>query len=131
MRNFFAKIKDKLIRLFQVSYGMDELNKVLVIIGFVFYLLGSIFKRYVFNLLSLVFFTFFMIRFFSRNRVKRLEENRAVRKLIKEYKMKWQYRNTHKIFRCKTCGQLIRVPLNQGKIETTCPNCGTKESHRT
>ena len=30
----------------------------------------------------------------------------------------------HRIFRCPSCDQRVRVPRGRGKIEITCPRCG-------
>ena len=32
----------------------------------------------------------------------------------------------HRIFRCPSCDQRVRVPRGRGKIEITCPRCGNK-----
>lgn len=33
---------------------------------------------------------------------------------------------THKILRCPGCGEKLRVPKGAGKINISCPHCGTK-----
>lgn len=132
MKKVLNKIKGGLINLYRRSYGNDELNKFLIIIGFGFLILSFIFKRnIILVVIAYAFLIIYFIRYFSTNKIKRIEENRKYRKLKKYYAMKWQYRKTHKIFMCKTCGQLIRVPKGKGKIETTCPSCNAKEIHRT
>lgn len=38
--------------------------------------------------------------------------------------------NTHRYFRCRGCGAMLRVPCGVGKIVLTCPKCGRKRSAR-
>ncbi len=33
------------------------------------------------------------------------------------------YWQTYKVFRCKKCGQKLRVPRGKGKLRVTCKNC--------
>ena len=106
------------------SYGMDDLNKALIIGIFVLSILNLIFKSSIVYILHNIFFISFIFRYFSSNKIIRAEENKLFRKYVKLYKLKWQYRNTHKIFLCKKCKQIIRVPKGNGKIEVTCPSCG-------
>lgn len=132
---FFRKlgnnIKRALMNLYKRSYGMDDINKALICIYFVIALLNLFVKSLIVNLLSTIIFVLFIFRYFSSNKIARIEENRAYRKVAKYLKLKWQYRKTHRIFICKNCKQLIRLPKGQGKIESTCPTCGKKEIHHT
>lgn len=32
----------------------------------------------------------------------------------------------HRIMNCQQCGQKLRVPVNKGKLEITCPKCSHK-----
>lgn len=125
------RIKNALTRLYQRSYGLDDLNKFIIIVSFVMYIIFSFVFRNnrIMLLLPLLLMFIYIFRFFSTNKIARLEENRKFNKFTKYYKMKWTYRKTHRIYKCKTCGQLIRVPKGKGKIETTCPSCGAKETH--
>lgn len=132
MKKFLNRIKNGFISFHQKSYGMDELNKFFIAASLVFLGLSIIFNRNI--ILAIIAYSFlitYMARYFSRNKLKRIEENRKYRKLKKLYSMRWQHRKTHKVFMCKACGQLIRVPKGKGKIETTCPSCNAKEIHRT
>ena len=46
---------------------------------------------------------------------------------VKMLKQSGQYR----FFRCKSCGQTLRVPKKRGKIQITCPKCGAKMVKKT
>ncbi len=42
----------------------------------------------------------------------------------KSRKLEWdKYHKTHKIYKCKSCGQTLRVPKGKGKVKVTCPVC--------
>ena len=130
-KNLGSRIKSSFLSLYRRSYGMDDLNKALIVTYLVVNVLNLFLKSPIISILSFVVFFLFIIRYFSSNKVLRVEENRKYRKLIKFIKLKWTYRKTHKIFMCKNCKQIIRLPKGQGKIESTCPSCGNKEIHRT
>ena len=129
--NLFYKLKSALFSLYQRSYGMDDFNKILVIVYFASAIINIFFRSIVINIIDSIFFLLFLFRYFSSNKIKRSEENRVFKKYIKFIKLKWQYRKTHKIFLCRCCKQIIRVPRRMGKIETTCPTCGNKKTLRT
>lgn len=130
-KNYFSQIKNTFIRLYRKSYGMDDLNKYLfyaiIILSFIDLFTSNKIFRYLSSLLTVIL----ILRFFSPNKNARLQENRNIRKLIKYLSAKWQYRKTHKVFRCKNCGQLIKIPVKQGKVEVSCPKCGNVQTQRT
>ena len=130
MKNIIEKIKRFFYRLYSRSYGMDDINKYLLIGSLVLSLIDLLYRNVVTSTLSMILMIVLLLRYFSTKKYARSEENRKFRKYIKYIKMKWEYRKTHKIFMCKNCGQLIRVPKGKGKIVTTCPSCGSKENHR-
>ena len=130
-RNLGNNIKRFFLNLYRRSYGMDDINKSLIFIYFGLSIINIFIKNIIFYWLGFAFFILFIFRYFSSNKVARVEENRAYRKIIKYLKLKWQYRKTHRIYICKNCKQLIRLPKGQGKIESTCPTCGRKEIHHT
>jgi len=118
------KIKSFFRRLYERSYGFDDLNRYLIYGALAVSIINIFFNNTVLRVLMMVLDILFIIRFFSTNKIKRVEENRAFRKLIKYISLVWQYRKTHRIFMCKNCGKFIRIPKGQGKVEVTCPECG-------
>lgn len=130
-KNIGNNIKRFFLNLYRRSYGMDDLNKLLIILYFGSSVINLFVKNMIVYWLGFAFFILFLLRYFSSNKVARVEENRTYRKFIKYIKLKWQYRKTHRIYICKNCKQLIRLPKGQGKIESTCPTCGRKEIHHT
>lgn len=130
-KNIGNNIKRLFMNLYRRSYGMDDLNKLIIGAYFVSIIINIIFKSNIIYWIGTALFILFIIRYFSSNKVARVEENRAYRKLVKYLKYKWSYRKTHRIYMCKNCKQIIRLPKGQGKIESTCPTCGRKEIHHT
>lgn len=128
--NLGRNIKRFFRKLYVNSYGMDNLNKFLIIGSLVIAILNGIFKSTILTVLNDIFLLAFVFRFFSPNKVKRVEENKLFLKYKNYLKLKWQYRKTHHIFLCKKCKQTIRIPKGHGKVEVTCPNCGTKIDKR-
>ena len=130
LKPILEKVKNFLYKLYARSYGMDYLNKVLLISSFALSLLDIFIKGPIIYALSMILFIIFLLRFFSTKKFKRSEENRKFRNFIKFYEQKWNHRKTHRVYKCKQCGQLIRVPKGVGKVEVTCPKCGNKQEHR-
>lgn len=42
-----------------------------------------------------------------------------------------EYRKDNKVFKCRKCGQMLRVPKGKGKVKVTCPKCGESFIKRT
>ena len=122
----------------QGRYGNDELNNALYIAFIVLWLITLITKKPFFYWIGLVALGFSLYRSFSRDHMKRSNERlwflkklEEIKKLPKQWKQRWDQRNTHKFYRCKQCGVTIRVPKGKGQIEITCPKCGHKFIERT
>lgn len=120
------KIKDIWNRFLQGRHGLDELCKTILIAGMVLYLLGGILQNGLILTLAMMGMIYAIYRALSRNEWDRNEENRKFNRYIKLWKVKYQERKTSRIFMCKGCGRMIRVPKGKGKIQVTCPTCGRK-----
>lgn len=106
--------------------GQDELAKTVFIASLILYILTLFTGSAALNLISWLGMVYTLFRCFSKNIAERRRENEKFLNEQKFWKMKYQQRKTHKIFKCKGCGKNIRVPKGKGKIEITCPVCGTK-----
>lgn len=110
--------------------GVDHLSLALLIVSLVVGLFGQLLGWGWLTWLSLVPLVFCYFRIFSKNKLKRHQENILFLKYWYPLQSKWinQYRalkarRQYRYFKCKECGQQLRVPRKKGKIEITCPKC--------
>ena len=106
--------------------GADTLSHAVVGVGIAMYVVYVISGESIFNVLSTVALVYALLRMFSKNVSDRSKENAVFQRYIQYVKTKWEFRKTHKVFLCKKCGKIVRVPKGKGKIEVTCPVCRTK-----
>ena len=69
---------------------------------------------------------------FSKNHEKRraelrwyYEKKNKYTNIISSQKKLHQMRKTHRIYKCKNCKTMLRVPKGVGKIKITCSKCKT------
>lgn len=124
------RFKDKMARFMYGRYGMDQLSRNLSLICLVLLIVTMFVRNNVIYMIALVGIVYTYFRVFSRNISRRSEENEKY--LIFHYKVvgklnKIKFRitdsKTHRIFRCPSCSQKIRVPRGKGKISIKCPKC--------
>ena len=72
-------------------------------------------------------------RSLSRNISKRTEENYRFYSLkdrfnnkFRSLKEQWANRKLYHYYRCPQCRQKLRVPRGRGRIQISCPRCGTQ-----
>lgn len=125
-----SRFREKMNRFLVGRYGMDELSRAISYFCIVILALNLFLdNRFIYyTALLCIIFTYF--RIFSRNISKRHTENDAylklhykVIKMFNDFKFRIKDRKTHKIFRCPSCSQKIRVPKGKGKISIKCPKC--------
>lgn len=126
-------LRRKLTIWMQGRYGIDELTKMLNILGIVLLLLSLIRPLRFLSLAALVLIGFNLFRMTSRNIPKRLEERQKyllflsrIRPFFTVIRLNIKDRGTHKYFLCKDCRKVLRVPKGKGRIEIRCPECGKK-----
>ena len=138
MKNFLENLKYKFAAFMQGRYGYDELNNGLFIVFIVFWVLSLVTGKSFFYTLGLAALVYSLYRSLSRDHMKRskerlwfLQQIEKVKRFFRITKQRWEQRNTHKFFRCKQCGAMVRIPKGKGQIEITCPKCGNKFIERT
>ena len=114
-------------------YGTDGLNQFLSILSLVLILLALLTKSSFLTLLGMIPLVFCYYRSLSKNIAKRTEENYqfyAVKDRItgkvNGLKDQWANRKLYHYYRCPQCRQKLRVPRGRGRIQISCPRCGTQ-----
>lgn len=114
-------------------YGVDQLNRFLLVIFIIVSVLYMLTRNAIINTISLILLITLYYRIFSRNIDKRYKENRRFLEAVDPYKKKFRSllnqvkdRKDYRYFKCPNCGKSLRVPRGKGMIKITCPNCKTK-----
>ena len=135
---FLANLFNKYRQFMYSRYGNDELNVALIIIALVISLVSNFDKLWFLYFVSVVPLALAICRMLSRNTNARYNEKLKFLKLISGPKAKLlncknriRDRKTHKYFTCKNCKATLRLPKGRGKINITCPKCGTKMIKKT
>ena len=111
-------------------YGTDELSKFMLAVCLVLLVINILTGVQGVYLIALVLLGVCYFRMFSRNYVKRSEENRKYLDTVWKIK-NWFLKKKNRIiqskdfhiYKCPSCGQKIRIPRGKGKICITCPKC--------
>ena len=126
----FRSFKDKMARFMYGRYGMDQLSRNLSLICLVLLIVTMFVRNNVIYMIALVGIVYTYFRVFSRNISRRSEENEKYLKFhykvvgkLNKIKFRITDSKTHRIFRCPSCSQKIRVPRGKGKISIKCPKC--------
>jgi DNA-directed RNA polymerase subunit RPC12/RpoP len=120
------KIKYNLQKFMYGRNGNDEMNKALLISALVLYMLSLINVFKILYFAATVLTVYALYRAFSKDLYNRRKENQKFQSYYNFKKMQFDQRKTHKLFKCKKCSKIVRVPKGKGKIEVTCPSCGNK-----
>ena len=141
MSNFFYKIRCALARFMYGRNGVDQLGRMMLYGIVALCVLGMFVQRVsaaakILSFVETLLWVLLLCRMFSKNLTKRRAENAKF--------MAWwspkqadlrgakarRADKAHKYVRC-SCGTYCRVPRNVGKVELTCPKCGTKRVVKT
>ena len=126
-------MKEKLRQFMIGRYGTDGLNQFLSIASLVLLLIAIVSRVQIFTWLGIALLIFCYYRTFSRNISKRTEENYKFYTLkdridgkFRGLKDQWANRKHSHYYRCPKCRQKLRVPRGRGRIQISCPRCGTQ-----
>lgn len=148
----------KLFQFMQGRYGMDELGRFLLIFTVIIVLASNFRFLHILYLPGLLLLAYTYFRIMSRNIYKRQQENQKYMALRSKFSVgknrknnmrqgTWAggsgqnagygYANTansahsYNFYRCRNCGQTVRVPKGKGTVKITCPGCGNSFIDRT
>lgn len=130
MMNFLQRLQVFM----QGRYGLDTLNKFLIGLSFVLYIINIfVFNRlahFIILLVIMLVVALLVFRVLSRNIVGRSAENRAFLKVYEPVK-KWitfnirrfKDRETYRYRKCPACKASLRVRNKKGVHTVRCPKC--------
>lgn len=122
----------KLFQFMQGRYGIDDFGRFLLIASMVVLLLSNFRIFRILYLVALLLLAYTWFRIMSKNILKRQQENQR----YWTYRTKFTNRRKgtaangqkqdlgYDYYRCRSCGQTVRVPKGKGTIKITCPKCG-------
>lgn len=126
-------MKEKLRQFMIGRYGTDGLNQFLSVASIVLILFYFVTRIPLFSWLGLALLLLCYYRMFSRNISKRTGENYkfyAVKDQlngkVSSLRNQWANRKVYHYYRCPQCRQKLRVPRGRGRIQISCPRCGTQ-----
>lgn len=133
--------QQKVLQFMQGRYGVDQLSNFLIWTGVAMALCTMFIRWQPLMLLSWILIIYAYIRIFSKNISKRYSQNEkflnatwGIRNSIAKIKYRIKYGKTvtepYHIYKCKKCGQKIRIPKGKGKIMVTCPKCKSQFKKR-
>ena len=106
--------------------GFDELGRDVFLLSFFLSFIDLFIKSSLLSWISMFTYFYFLFRVFSTNKGKRRKENQDYLRMRWQMKNRFQERKTYKYLKCPGCGQKLRVPRKQGKIEVHCPKCDAR-----
>ena len=126
-------MREKLRQFMIGRYGTDGLNQFLSIASIVMLLISLITRVSLFTYVGMVLLILCYYRSLSRNISKRTEENYKFYTIkdritgkANDLKDQWANRKLYHYYRCPQCRQKLRVPRGRGRIQISCPRCGTQ-----
>lgn len=126
-------MREKLRQFMIGRYGTDGLNQFLSIASIVMLLISLITRVSLFTYVGMVLLILCYYRSLSRNISKRTEENYKfytikdrITSKANGLKDQWANRKLYHYYRCPQCRQKLRVPRGRGRIQISCPRCGTQ-----
>lgn len=117
--------------------GSDQLNRFLIICGFVLWIVEMWVPSLWLSLAVWALLIWAFFRLLSRNLTARQSENYKfctwlyrIRTGLRSLPLRFEEMREYRRFRCPNCMQKVRVPRGRGKVRVTCPRCGEKFAGR-
>lgn len=122
-------MREKLYKFMEGRYGNDQFNRFLMIAVFTCFFISIFFDDALYYIaIALLIYAYY--RMFSKDYTRRYKENEAylrfskkVKGLFGDNKTLFNKSKSHKIYKCPSCNQKLRIPKGKGKVSIHCPNC--------
>ena len=128
--SFFKKTSRRFTRFMSQRNGIDALGGALLCVSLALQVVSLLTKSPILMLLSYGLYIWLLFRIFSKNKVKRAEENRKFilwyEKLIlktKQFFRRLRGMRQYKYFKCPQCKTLLRLNRGAGEKNICCPKC--------
>ena len=128
--NFWEKMKINLARFMEGRYGVDYLGNFTLYTGLALTLLDMFLGTGILGLIGMALYGITIFRMFSRNREKRMAENRKYvmltsdwKKKFRQLKLRLKNSKQYKYFKCPKCKALLRLSRGCGQVHVTCACC--------
>lgn len=125
-----SKLRQKIMQFMQGRYGADQFSKFLIYLSLILLVITLFCRNNFIYYIAVIVLFYSYFRMLSRNISKRYAENQkylSVRyKVVGRFnwiKLRIKDSKTHRIYKCPSCSQKIRVPKGKGRISIKCPKC--------
>ena len=129
-----TSFKQKVLQFMQGRYGVDALSNCMIWTAVGLSFVGVLVKSVGLQVVCWALIIWAYSRVFSKNTSKRYAENQkfldktfGIRNWFARIKYRIKYgkqsAEPYRIYKCRKCGQKIRIPKGKGKIMVTCPKC--------
>ncbi len=126
-------MREKFRRFMMGRYGTDSLNQFLSVVSLALLVLALFTKVPILYWMGLAVLIWQYYRMLSRNISARTAENYKFYTMKdnfsawkRQQKAQWNNRKLYHYYRCPQCHQKLRVPRGRGRIQISCPKCGTQ-----
>ena len=127
-------LKQRMLNFMQGRYGVDQLSGFLIWTAVIIAVITMFVRIPALQIITWAMIIYAYVRIFSKQINKRYAQNQkfldatwGIRKFFADirYRIKYgkQTAEPYRIYKCRKCGQKIRVPKGKGKIMITCPKC--------
>lgn len=128
--SFMNRLKERLIVFMTGRNGVDQLSHASILTALVVSLLDCFLRTGLLTLLADALIVWSLFRMFSKNIIRRREENakfvqwlNKVRPIVLRYWTRLKNIRYYKYFSCPNCKCSIRMKRGMGEKEITCPGC--------
>ena len=119
------KFQYKMAQFMMGRRGFDQFSRDLMVLAMILVLLDLFVPKNILTTLGFLIILYAYYRAFSKNLVKRQEENNWYVTFMGSKIQAWRQRDYkhYRYFKCPNCKQTLRAPKGRRKIRVTCSRC--------